>query len=375
MTRVQGDWLTHPGTQAVLSLLSPSAYGVGGCVRNDLMGLPVADIDIATDLTPDRVMQLARDAGLRVVPTGIEHGTVTVIAHGLPHEVTTFRRDVETDGRHAVVRFSTDMADDARRRDFTINALYCDANGVVHDPLYGLPDLVARRVRFIDDPAARIAEDHLRILRFFRFFAWYADPAQGIDQDGLAGCAAALDGMAQLSGERITSELIKLLGAPDPAPSVAAMAQSGVLNAVLPGADARLLPVLVHLETTGPMPLCRLAILGGNTSGLRLSRVQVSALKLLRSEMGCSGVPAALAYDHGADMARAICTLRAAQFEQPLAPNLNESLAKGASAVFPIRAADLMPRLQGPPLGAELNRLKQLWIGSDFSLTRDELLR
>lgn len=372
--RVTGAWLHHPGTQNLLRLLGPGAYLVGGCVRNDLMGLPVGDIDIATGLRPEQVIALAEGADLRAVPTGIDHGTVTVIADGLSHEVTTFRADVQTDGRHATVRFSDDMTEDARRRDFTMNALYADADGTVIDPLGGLPDLRARRLRFIDDAARRIAEDHLRILRFFRFNAWYGDPALGLDADGLAACAAALDGLTQLSAERITAELLKLLAAPDPALSVAAMAQTGILNAVLPGADARLLPVLIHFETGAPVPIRRLALLGGDTATLRLSRKQADQLQVLRHHMGGTMPPEELAYRHGADAARDVALLRAALFETPPATTLEHDIALGAAARFPVCAADLMPGLQGAALGQKLKSLEQIWIESRFTATRDNLL-
>ncbi|MDP1577484.1 MAG: CCA tRNA nucleotidyltransferase, partial [Cypionkella sp.] len=167
--KISDDWIGHPGTQALCKVLAQAgcqALFVGGCVRNSLLGVPVADIDIATNARPEIVSNLAETAGFRVVPTGIEHGTVTVIAQGLAHEVTTFRRDVETDGRRAVVAFSSDVVEDAARRDFTMNALYARADGSVLDPLGGLPDLIARRVRFVGEPQARIREDYLRILRF-----------------------------------------------------------------------------------------------------------------------------------------------------------------------------------------------------------------
>ena len=187
------DWLHHPGTQALCSALEVEGFHalfVGGCVRNGLLGLPSDDIDISTDARPDRVMQIARGAGFKSVPTGIDHGTVTIIADGLPHEVTTFRRDVETDGRRAVIAFADRVEEDAMRRDFTMNALYADAKGRVIDPLgTGVADLQARRLRFIGDPHDRIREDYLRILRFFRFHAHYGDPAGGLDADGLAACA------------------------------------------------------------------------------------------------------------------------------------------------------------------------------------------
>ncbi len=243
------DWLTAPATQAVFAMLDDAghrALAVGGCVRNALIGAPVSDIDIATDAPPDRVIELGEAAGLRAIPTGILHGTVTVISAGVAHEITTFRRDVDTDGRHATVAFSTDVAEDAARRDFTMNALYAQADGTVVDPLDGLPDLRARHVRFIGDPAARILEDYLRILRFFRFTAWYGDPALGLDAEGLAACAACIDGLDRISAERIGAETCKLLAAPDPAPVVAAMARSGILARILPGADATALPLFVH---------------------------------------------------------------------------------------------------------------------------------
>ncbi|MCK4711369.1 MAG: CCA tRNA nucleotidyltransferase, partial [Marinosulfonomonas sp.] len=175
MTQITADWISNPNTQKVCEMLTDAGFEcffVGGCVRNALLGAPVNDIDISTNALPDRVMELAKAAGLKAVPTGIDHGTVTVIADGTPFEITTYRRDVETDGRRAVVAFSDTIMDDAHRRDFTMNALYADADGVIIDPLNGMPDLLARRIRFIEDADLRIKEDYLRILRFFRFHAW-----------------------------------------------------------------------------------------------------------------------------------------------------------------------------------------------------------
>ena len=235
--RINADWIRAEGLQSVMGLLTVAghqAFLVGGCVRNALISQPVADIDIATDAVPERVVALAEQAGHKVVPTGIDHGTVTVIAGGEVHEVTTFRRDVATDGRRATVAYATDLADDAARRDFTMNALYADASGQIYDPLGGLPDLLARRVRFVGDAAARIKEDYLRILRFFRFHAWYGDPGRGIDAEALAACAEHANGISRLSCERVGHEMRKLLAAPDPAPSVAAMHSAGILQQVLP---------------------------------------------------------------------------------------------------------------------------------------------
>lgn len=381
--QIAADWIVADHTQAVCQMLIQAGYKslfVGGCVRNAIIGAPVTDIDIATDARPEVVMELAKDAGLRPVPTGIEHGTVTVIAGGVPHEVTTFRRDVETDGRRAVVAFSTRVEDDARRRDFTMNALYADAAGTVLDPLGGLPDLMARRVRFIEDASARIAEDYLRILRFFRFHAWYGDEAEGLDPLALAAIAAATDGLAQLSRERVGAEVRKLLAAPDPAPSVAAMRACGVLTRILPGADDRALAPLIHLEVeSGLQPdwLARLAALSGPEAAprLRLSRSEEARLCTLRDGIGSMRGAGELGFRLGYDDARAVLLLRAAVMGIPIDPSSLHAAEEGAAAVFPVAAADLMPGFTGPALGRELERLKSLWIESGFRLSREDLLK
>jgi poly(A) polymerase len=337
----------------------------------------VADIDIATDARPERVMELALAAGLKPVPTGIDHGTITVVAAGRPHEVTTLRRDVETHGRHASVAWSGDVAEDAARRDFTMNALYAQPDGTVIDPLGGLPDLQARRVRFVGAPLDRIHEDYLRILRFFRFHAWYGDPDGGLDPEGLAACAEAAEGVARLSRERIGAEMRKLLAAPDPAPSVAAMQAAGVLMQALPGADARALPVLVHLEeAAAPDWRRRLAALGGENpaEALRLSRADARRVALLRAEAEGPRAPAELGYRHGADTTADIVLVRAALFETPPPPGWRDAAARGANARFPLTAADLASRYQGPDLGRALKAREARWIASDFTLSRDDLI-
>ncbi|WP_371155594.1 CCA tRNA nucleotidyltransferase [Jannaschia sp. 2305UL9-9] len=371
--QVTGEWLTAATTQAVMAMLSGGGYralAVGGCVRNAMLGASVADIDIATDATPDEVIALSKAAGLKPVPTGIDHGTVTVIADGIPHEVTTFRRDVTTDGRHATVAFSRDVAEDAARRDFTMNALYADAGGQVVDPLNGLPDLIARHVRFIGLPEARIAEDYLRILRFFRFTAWYGDPGLGLDAEGLAACAAQADGLDRISAERIGQEMRKLLSAPDPAPAVAAMAQAGVLARVLPGAQTDGLAPLV--AATGGDWIARLATLGGDASGWRLSKAEARALQdLSQAARGGEG-PFALGdmlSDRGTDAVQ----VRAALIGQAADPAAIRQAQAGAAAQFPLQAADLMPDLSGPALGAALRRARLAWRSSGGTLGFAEL--
>lgn len=379
--RLAGDWLTHRGTQGLCMALEVAGYRalfVGGCVRNAILGKPIADIDLATDATPDVVTQVAERAGFKVVPTGIDHGTVTVVAAGLPHEVTTFRRDVETDGRRAVVAFSTRIEEDAARRDLTMNALYADARGEVIDPLGGLADTLARRVRFVGDPETRIREDYLRILRFFRFHACYGDPEGGLDAESLSACAVLSEGLQAVSPERIGAEMRKLLAAPDPAPVVAAMSAAGVLARILPGADARALAPLVHLEGAQPPGwLRRLVVLGGSSvdENLRLSRVEARTLEALREAIGGLDAPVALGWKLGADLGRDAILARAAMLEQPLPEAWEAEVARGAAARFPVLAADLMPELSGPALGAKLKALEAAWLASGLRLDRASLLK
>lgn len=378
--KLSGDWIRQQPTQAVCRMLEEAGYKalfVGGCVRDDLLAAPVRDIDIATNALPDTVIDLAKASGLKAVPTGIEHGTITVVASGLPHEVTTFRKDVETDGRRATVAFSADVTEDARRRDFTMNALYARSDGKLIDPLNGLPDLKARRVRFIEDPEQRIREDYLRILRFFRFHAWYG--RDGLDPEGLAACASLADGIAGLSKERVGAEFLKLLSAPDPTRSVASMQSSGVLRHVLPGADDGLLGPLVHLEqilAVSADPVQRLAALGGQkqTEALRLSRVQAKQLSELIEGMSSIASPGELGYRLGSEAARNVLLLKAAsENRQPSAEELDR-IAQGAAAMFPVSASDLIPEYEGPALGKKLAALEQEWIASGFVLSRKDLL-
>lgn len=377
MTRIDAPWLTDAAAQQVCAMLTDAghqAWFVGGCVRNTLLGEPVSDLDISTDAHPERVIALAKAAGLKPVPTGIDHGTITVVVDGHPFEVTTFRKDVETDGRRAVVAFADSMDDDARRRDFTMNALYADRTGQVADPLGGLPDLMARQVRFIEDADRRIKEDYLRILRFFRFHAWYG--RDDIDADGLSACAMNSAGIESLSRERVGQEVLKLLSAPDPAPALAAMQASGVLHRVLPGADAVPVAVLVHLEgEVGvlPDPIRRLAALGGQdvTERLRLSKADDRRLEKLRDT---DASPATLGYRFGADTARDRLLVLSAVLGQTLPPDDIAAAKHGAAQIFPLKAADLMDRYQGPALGRALKEAENRWLESDLTLTKDDLL-
>ncbi len=286
-------WMSEPGVLAVIAALEAQggvgcARFVGGCVRDALLRRPVDDVDIATPLLPSEVAEALARAGIKSVATGIEHGTLTALASGKPVEITTLRRDVQTDGRRAVVAWTADWAEDAARRDFRLNALYLEPDGTLHDPTGGgIEDARAGRIVFVGDPETRIREDYLRILRFFRFFARYgrgeADPA------ALAACAALKAGLARLSGERIGKELLKLMAADDPRPALRLMAATGVLAALLPQAQglARI-EGLVEVEATqlfeAPDPELRLlALLADDPAAVAATADRLKVSNALRA--------------------------------------------------------------------------------------------
>jgi len=381
--RIKEKWLKSSGPLAVFNLLQTAGYQVyfvGGCVRNALLNVPTADIDMATDALPQKVIALAAEKNLRTIPSGIEHGTVTLLIDNQTVEVTTFRKDIKTDGRRAVVGFSTSIEDDAKRRDFTMNALYADINGTIIDPLGGLDDLCARRVRFIKNPTSRIREDYLRILRFFRFHALYGDPSAGIDADALDACAQNLDGLATLSKERVGHEIRKLLAAADPAPAMAAMAQTGVLMRVIAGANHASLAPLIHLEHTIDAPpdwMRRLLALGGENiqAALRLSKQEAQLLAAMKSVVSEAYSARVAGYKLGEKAGLDASLVLHAHLGTSLPENLAQDLKIGADAKFPIAAIHLADRLEGPALGACLKSLEAAWVKSDLRLSKDELLK
>lgn len=378
MTRLSSAWLTKPHVIQVLDALGVG-YFVGGCVRNALLDGEDTDIDIATPLLPDEVIRRLRFAEIKVVATGLAHGTVTAITEGGTLEITTFRADVSTDGRRATVAFSDNIALDAARRDFTMNAIYADRQGNVIDPLDGLSDLQERRVRFIGCPSARIREDFLRILRFFRFHAWYGGP--DVDAEGLAACAELADGLDTLARERVGWEFRKLLSAVDPAPAVASMAVSGVLLRCLPGANAGSLATLVHLEDLLEVPIdwrTRLLALGKSdwSKELRLSRGEQQHLAAVVQAIEL-GDAVMTAYHSGYDVAASAVLISAAGGAEMPPGNWRAELLEAAAAEFPLAAQDLIDAgwEPGPKLGEALREAETTWIGSGFRSDRAELLR
>ena len=395
----KAEWLASAPARAVMSALQAEggpdcARFVGGCVRNSLIGAPVDDVDIATQLTPGRVTAALERAQLKAVPTGIEHGTVTAVAERRPFEITTLRRDVETDGRRAVVAFTTDWAEDAARRDFRLNALYADQEGQVFDPTGGgVADALAGRIVFVGDPDQRIREDYLRILRFFRFSAWYGRGQP--DAAALEACERLGEGIASLSAERVSKELLKLLAAPDPRASVRLMEAAGLLRRAAPSAEnVGRFERLVGLDLAHALasdPLLRFGALlpddplvaGETAEALRLSNAQRDRLVLMLSPEP-SITPTlepraarALIYRDGA---RAVADrLRLAWSAEPEAspPLALLTLTQDwKPPVLPVAGEDIL-RLgvsRGPKVGELLRRVEAAWIDSDFTAGRDELL-
>lgn len=378
----QAPWLQQEETKAIFAALDGArgrTRAVGGAVRDTILGLPrsTPDIDLATELVPDEVIARAEAAGIAWYPTGIDHGTVTLRLGDILAEVTTLRQDAETDGRHAKVVFGTDWLEDARRRDFTLNALYCGADGTLFDPLDGLHDALAGRIRFIGDADRRIREDGLRVYRFFRFSASHG--GQVLDPDGLQACGRAVGSLGHLSAERIGAEMLRMLALPKVAQTLAAMA---AINLV-PLAQRQLDALGAYENLGGQSAVARLALLGdleGARSRWRLSNDLVSAAaKAERAgALLAEGQIGEAAYRFG-ELAVEALAMEAARYNwscERLAETARE-LGRVHLVPFPLSGHDLagLGMLPGPALGAELKRLERLWIDSGFALEKAELLR
>ena len=392
------EWLTRPGTRAVFTALGPDGVetrAVGGAVRDTLLGLPVTQaVDLATTAEPEKVIALAERAGLKTVPTGIDHGTVTVIADGAPFEVTTLRRDVETYGRRAKIAYTTSWEEDAKRRDFTLNALYADRDGKVFDPLGGYRDLQAGRVHFIGDAEARIKEDYLRILRFFRFNAHYGKG--DMDEAGLKASVKLRGGLEQLSAERVAGEMRRILVAPQAARAVAALYDYGLLTGVIGGVPrlTRFQSLVAIEEANGLTPdaalsLAALAIfvredVARLAEHLRLSNAEQEVLALGVREGEGAGLPdemtaQAALYRLGPGYRSSLLLAWADSGSAPDDASWRNALTlpeRWQAPSFPLGGNDVMAlgELKGPEIGAVLKSIEQHWIETGFVLDRDQLL-
>lgn len=386
------EWLTAPAPRALLAALK--ARGsivrfVGGCVRDALAGRQVQDIDIATADPPAVVMDLLKAVGIKAIPTGLDHGTVTAVVQGRPFEVTTLRRDVETTGRHARVAFTEDWEADAARRDFTLNAIYCDPDGTLYDPTGGIADLAAGRVRFVGNASRRIEEDYLRILRFFRIYAHFGRaPA---DADALWACRQHVKGLAILSAERVAHELLRLLAAPDPAAALRLMLQADVLPAVLPeAADLDRLAALARIDGADIVPVRRLSAVLGISP--RDANVVAVRLKLSNKDRQRLLAAAAVAIGPDPDVA----TVRATLYRNGVEAFVDQVYLRWAEAGgrageyrfpallaianewspprFPLTGDDVLALgfERGPKIGELLSEVERWWMDGGFVAGREE---
>lgn len=392
-------WFKTPEVRAIFRALNQDGQEVrivGGAVRNTLMGLPAGDVDFATTATPIQVKNLARKAGLKPIATGLKHGTITIVVNGHPFEVTTLREDVETHGRHATVAFTRDWLSDAKRRDFTINALYADAEGHVYDPLGGLPDLHRRRVYFIGVARERIREDYLRILRFFRFTAEYAE--DGLDAVGTHAVIAERAGLAQLSAERIHAELWRILCSKTPMRALVPMSEAGLLTMILGGiAHVTCFDRMVALEAHFGLPcdpvrrIAALAVMieedvARLTTRLRLSNAEVARLSgmaayrpIFTREMSESAAREQLYRLGEATYRDRVLTAWARAGNATFDDKWRELYSlpeRWQVPEFFLKGQDLIAAgvERGPRIGETLRELEAKWIASRFTMSREELL-
>jgi poly(A) polymerase len=402
---LQASWLSDAALQRLMLLTEQSGFearAVGGCVRDTLLGLdgPV-DVDVATTMPAEDMMQLLRDHDFKVVPTGLAHGTITAMTRDADprhFEITTLRRDVATDGRHAVTAYTDDWLEDARRRDFTINALYVAADGRIYDPLAeagqgsGREDVAQRRVRFIGQAEARITEDFLRILRFFRFHFRLA-PHQPPDEAAFAACRALASGIKHLSPERITDEIRKIAQLDSFASCLRSMEAAGLWSAIFasPSPSQEMFQALERLSEMTEEPLVRLGMLFARPQHIQAARLRFSNADKDRLEaMLDPSIAAALpdetaaqdlyfkaAYWHGVAACKDHLLLRAARNRRRPPHDLIEALAAWQKPICPVRGEDLMALglAAGPDLGSALRRLERAWVDSNFTLTRADLLQ
>lgn len=384
------DDMQARGTRAVFAALETKGGKgcvrfVGGCVRNVVMGRPVSDLDLATQLTPNETEAALTAAGLRHVPTGKAFGTITAVVGKTPYEITSLREDVETDGRRAVVKYTTDWAKDAQRRDFYLNALYADIDGQVFDPTgFGLEDAQAGRVRFIGEPEQRIREDYLRILRFFRFTAGYG---QAFDAGSLAACTALQNGIDGLSGERLWQELSKMLALSAPLGAFEVMSGEGILGHVIPGwthRAAKLPELSAMLSLSDDVARRFMALLDGGVgldgAVLKAAQARLKFAKALSDRLYAAGVAVArladadegvlrrLIYSLGRQAVEDAVFLIAAHLGRSPQGLLGHLQAMDVPA-FPLKGADLIARglIPGPEVGARLKQIETEWLEHDFS--------
>lgn len=375
-------WLRNPSAQKLSKLYKNFGYQVlfvGGCVRNTILKMPVTDIDLATDAQPEEIIKIAKENNIRFVPTGLAHGTITLIIDNKNYQITTFRTDFDHDGRYAKVEFTESLLLDASRRDLTINALYCNHVGEVIDPLNGLNDIKKQKIKFIGNPNERIKEDNLRILRFFRFQAIYGNKNLEIDSIALEACHNHKSKLAALSKERITSELRKILSAPNPLEVIIKMNETGVLNELFQKVSIDSLEAYLKTEKKFKININWLGRLLSlqvtqEEESLKLTRCEFKFLKQTKSAIENQIHVLEFSYYNGVENGKIYSILQNFRHNIILSKNLLNQINSLATKRFPITAKDLMPEISGKKLGEALRSLEDRWIKSNFTLSKKELL-
>ena len=373
-------WLRNPSAQKLSKLYKSFGYQVlfvGGCVRNTILKMPVTDIDLATDAQPEEIIKIAKENNIRFVPTGLAHGTITLIIDNKNYQITTFRTDFDHDGRYAKVEFTESLLLDASRRDLTINALYCNHVGEVIDPLNGLDDIKKQKIKFIGNPNERIKEDNLRILRFFRFQAIYGNKNLEIDSIALEACHNHKSKLAALSKERITSELRKILSAPNPLEVIIKMNETGVLNELFQNVSIDSLEAYLKTEEKFKININWLGRLLSlqvtqEEESLKLTRCEFKFLKQTKSAIENQIHVLEFSYYNGVENGKIYSILQNFRHNIILSKNLLNQINSLATKKFPITAKDLMPEISGKKLGEALRSLEDRWIKSNFTLSKKE---
>ena len=375
-------WLRNPSAQKLSKLYKSFGYQVlfvGGCVRNTILKMPVTDIDLATDAQPEEIIKIAKENNIRFVPTGLAHGTITLIIDNKNYQITTFRTDFDHDGRYAKVEFTESLLLDASRRDLTINALYCNHVGEVIDPLNGLDDIKKQKIKFIGNPNERIKEDNLRILRFFRFQAIYGNKNLEIDSIALEACHNHKSKLAALSKERITGELRKILSAPNPLEVIIKMNETGVLNELFQNVSIDSLEAYLKTEEKFKININWLGRLLSlqvtqEEESLKLTRCEFKFLKQTKSAIENQIHVLEFSYYNGVENGKIYSILQNFRHNIILSKNLLNQINSLATKKFPITAKDLMPEISGKKLGEALRSLEDQWIKSNFTLSKKDLL-
>jgi len=382
INKLENNWLNQASAQCLSKAFKNYGYQalfVGGCVRNSILKVPVTDIDMATDALPETIIKISKENNFKFILTGLTHGTITIIIDKIAYQITTFRNDITNDGRHAKVEFTTSLLLDASRRDLTINAIYCDSYGKIIDPLNVLEDLNNRVIKFIGDPNKRIAEDYLRILRFFRFQAIYGNEMLEINVPALAACREHKSKLVKLSKERITSELRKLFLSNNPTRTIIKMTDTGILNQLFKNCSINSFISYIEAEKKYKIKINwigrLLSLQGSNIEEvLTLTRQELKMIKYTKKAIGQNVPIFEFSYYNGIEYGIMYLLLQHGMKKTTVNKILINKVSSIVTRKFPVTAKDLMPKLKGKKLGDELKKLESQWIKSDFTLNKNQLL-